>query len=205
MDTTILLAILAASVTAIGWMINYVLTGRDERRKEQLDASHNFLQSQLEQLYGPLAFLIQQSRRSRQDLLAALGRDQIFVAGQELTDSERKAWLFWIENDIFPRNDKISDLLTGQTHLIEGDRVPQSYLDFLDHHTSWKLSHLRWKQDNVEYPLRSRVDYPDDFQQQVIDTFEKLKEKQARILGERHVKDASLLPLSQAPPAENKR
>jgi hypothetical protein len=205
MDTTILLAILAAAVTAIGWMINYILSGRDERRKEQLDASHAFLQSQLEELYGPLALFIQDSRRSHRDLLATLGREQIFVPGQELTDAERKAWIFWIENDIFPRNDKISALLRGQTHLIEGDHVPQSYLDFLDHHTSWKLSHMRWKQENVDYPLRSRVDYPGDFQQQVLDTFEKLKEKQARILGERHVKDSSLLPPPQASPPPDKK
>jgi hypothetical protein len=205
MDTTILLAILAATVTAIGWMINYVLNGRDERRKEQLDASHNYLQSQLQELYGPLAFLIQESRRSRQDLLMTLGRDQIFVPGQELTDAELKAWLFWVENDIFPRNDKIHELLTGKTHLIEGDHVPASYLEFLDHHTSWKLSHMRWKQENVQYPWHSRVNYPEDFHQDVLDTFEKLKEKQARILGERHVKDESLLPLTPQPPSADKK
>jgi hypothetical protein len=204
MDTTILIAILAACVTAIGWMINYVLSGRDERRKDALDASHTFLQKQLEELYGPLALLIQQSRRSRLDLYTALGRDEIFVPGQALTEPELKTWLFWVENDIFPRNDKIADLLTGQTHLIEGDHVPKSYLDFIDHHTSWKLSHLRWKQENVEYPLRSRIDYPETFQQDVLDTFEKLKLKQARILGERHVREDSLPPLPQ-PPSSNKQ
>jgi hypothetical protein len=202
MDTTIILAILAASVTAIGWMINYVLNGRDERRRESLDASHDYLKSQLQELYGPLAFLVHESRTSRQDLLAALGRDQIFVDGKPLTDDELKVWLFWIENDIFPRNDKIHDLLTGKTHLIEGGKVPDSYLEFLKHHNSWKLNHLRWKEENVPYSFRSRVDYPDDFQQEILDTFGRLKEQQARILGERHVEESSLEPLQKDTPAQ---
>lgn len=204
MDTTILLAILAAAVTAFGWMANYVLSGRDERRRKQLDASQGYLESQLQEFYGPLAFLIQESRRSHQDLLETLGRDSVFVKGQELTDDELKVWLFWVENDIFPRNDKIHDLLTGKTHLIEGDQVPQSYLDFLEHHISWKINHLRWQRENVKYPWRSRRHYPDEFEEHVLATFQKLKDKHARILGERHVKEASLRPVgtkvSSSPP-----
>jgi hypothetical protein len=194
MDTTILLAIVAASVSVLGWMANYILSGRDERRKKQLDSSLSYLESQLQELYGPLTFLIQESRRTHQDLLATLGRETVFVPGQELTEDELKVWLFWIENDIFPRNDKIQELMTGKTHLIQGEQVPQSYLDFLEHHISWKINHLRWQKENIKYPWHSRIQYPVEFQEQVLDTFQKLKEKHARILGERHVKDETLRP-----------
>lgn len=199
MDTTILLAILAATVSALGWMANYVLSGRDERRKKQLDASLGYLEGQLQELYGPLAFLIQESRRTHQDLLATLGRDQVFVPGQELSEEELKAWLFWVENDIFPRNDKIHELMTGKTHLIEGEQVPQSYLDFLDYHISWKINHLRWQKENIKYPWHSHMGYPTVFQDEVLDTFHKLKAKHAQILGERHVKAETLRPLPPKP------
>lgn len=195
MDNPILLALLAASVSVLGWMANYVLSGRDERRKKQLDASLSYLESQLQELYGPLAFLIQESRRTHKDLLATLGRDTVFVPGQELTPDELKVWLFWIENDIFPRNDKIHELMTGKTHLIDGEQVPQSYLDFLEHHISWKINHLRWQKENVAYPWHSRMQFPDQFEDEVLGTFRNLKGKHARILGERHVKEETLLPV----------
>src|SRR6188472_757909 len=105
MDTTILLALFAALVSTIGWVTNYILSGRDERRKKQLDASLGYLESQLQELYGPLAFLVQESRRTRVDLHQALGREEVFPPGGTLEGNDLKTWLFWIENDIFPRND----------------------------------------------------------------------------------------------------
>jgi hypothetical protein len=186
METPVLLAIVAATVSVVGWVTNYILTGRDERRKRQIDASTTFLESQLQELYGPLAFLIQESQTTHQDLLRTLGRTALFQEGKELDEDELKLWLFWIENDIFPRNDKIKDLLTTKTHLIVGEKVPQSYLDFMEHHNSWKINHLRWQKDNVKYSWRSNRNFPNDFEQEVLQTFEALKQKHDSLLGEQH-------------------
>jgi hypothetical protein len=188
METPLLLALVAATVSAIGWVANYVLSGRDERRKKQLDASLAYLESQLQELYGPLAFLIQESRRTHKDLLQSLGREQVFEQGKDLSGEDLKVWLFWIENDIFPRNDKIKDLLTNKTHLIHGEEVPQSYMDFMEHHNSWKINLLRWQKEQVAYSWHSNRDFPSQFEQDVLETFEGLKSKHARMLGERHAK-----------------
>src|SRR5215211_4557738 len=110
-DTPILLALLAAVVSVVGWVANYIFSGRDERRKKQLDASLAYLESQLQELYGPLNFLIQESRRTHQDLLQALGRDHVFEEGKELSDQDLKTWLFWVDNDILPRNEQIKQLI----------------------------------------------------------------------------------------------
>lgn len=199
-DTPLLLAIVAAIVSILGWVTNYVLSGRDERRKKQLDASLGYLESQLQELYGPVAFLIQESRRTHQDLQQAIGREQIFQEGKELSESDLKTWLFWIENDILPRNEQIKQLLTNKTHLIQGENVPQSYLDFLEHHNSWKINHLRWQKDNVKYSWRSNRAFPDEFETEVLRTFEHLKDKHSRILGERHVQESSLTPAKPVKP-----
>lgn len=191
METPVILAIVAATVSVIGWVTNYVLSGRDERRKKQLDASLAYLESQLQELYGPLSFLIQESRRSHQDLRQTLGRDEVFQEGKELTDEDLKVWLFWVENDILPRNDKIKELLTGKTHLIPGEQVPQSYLDFLEHHNSWKINHLRWQKDNVAYSWRSNRSFPDEFETEVLQAFANLKSKHSQMMGERHGVDNS--------------
>jgi len=186
MDTSVLLALLAASVTLLGWLINYILTGRDERRRKQLEESLARMESQLQELYGPLAFAIQEGQRTHQDLLKALGRDHVFVEGKELTEDELKTWLFWVENDLFPRNERIKTLLLDKTHLIDDEQVPQSYLDFLEHYNSWKINHLRWQKEQVKYPWRSNLAFPDQFAAQVLATFEALKSRHARALGLKH-------------------
>jgi hypothetical protein len=198
MDTSLLLALLAATVTLIGWLVNYVLSGRDERRKKQLDTSLSYLESQLQEMYGPLAFLMLERRNTHKDLLTTLGRDEVFEPGKELSEDDLKVWLFWVDNDILPRNDKVKDLLTSKTHLIEGPQVPSSYLDFLDYHNSWKINHLRWQKDNVKYSWRSDRAFPQEFEDEVIQTFEHLKEKHAKMLGERHVAEESLRPLQKS-------
>jgi hypothetical protein len=191
METPVLLAIVAAAVSIVGWVTNYILTGRDERRKKQLDVSQAYLESQLTELYGPLAFLIQESRTTHQDMLRSLGRTELFEQGRELTDDELKLWLFWIENDILPRNEKIKELLTSKTHLIVGERVPQSYLDFLEHHDSWKINHMRWQKDNVKYSWRSNRDFPQEFEEHVLSTFADLKAQHSGLLGASHSKTGS--------------
>lgn len=203
MDTPVFIALVAATVTLVGWVVNYILSGRDERRKKQLDASQSYLESQLEELYGPLAFLIQESRRTHQDLLATLKREQVFEEGKELSEDDLKVWLFWVENDILPRNDKIKDLMTAKTHLIDGAQVPQSYLDFLEHHNSWKINHLRWQKENVKYSWTSSRDFPEQFDTDVLATFARLKDKHAQVLGQQRMPEKSLHAKPKQPPSNS--
>lgn len=186
------MAIVAATVSVLGWVTNYILSGRDERRKKQLDASLAYLESQLQELYGPLSFMIQESRRTHKELSQTLGHSHMFHESKEMTDDELKVWLFWIENDILPRNDKIKELLTTKTHLILGEQVPQSFLDFMEHHNSWKMNHLRWQKEQVPYSWHSNSAFPDQFETDVLNTFAALKQKHTMILGERHVPEDSL-------------
>lgn len=183
MDVALIATLIAATISIIGWVVNYVLTERAERQRQRLSASIKFIGQQLEELYGPLAFLIMEGRHSYTDILNVLGRDSVFVEDKELSADELEVWLFWIENDIFPRNERIQILLSTKTHLIEGDKVPQSYLGFVAYFNSWKMSHLRWKKEGKKYSWHSELDSSRDFGQDVISTFEKLKVRHSQLLG----------------------
>jgi hypothetical protein len=182
MEVPILVVIISATVTILGWLINHILTGYRERKAQQLAALMKFTERQLEELYGPLAFLIWDGRRAFTDLLEIFGRDYVFPPSGILTEDELKTWLFWLDNYFFPKNERIKDLLMTKTHLIEGEEMPASYLAFLEHHNSWYLNHLRWKKEGVTYSWHSKINAPREFEEEILDTFKHLKARHTRAL-----------------------
>lgn len=182
MDTALTVAILGAVVTAIGWLVTYILSTSTERHRQRLIAQVEFTKQQLEELYGPLAFLILEDEQSWRDLQEILGRDYVFL-DDYIDEDDLKTWLFWVENVFFPRHQKIVDLLTSKTHLIEGERVPDSFLAFLNHQHSWKINHERWQKQGFAYSWHSKVNYPTGFDKEVLTTFEHLKKRHSRLIG----------------------
>lgn len=194
MDATIAAAVIAAAISAIGWLVNYSFTSREERnrrrfetREEQLrrsfEAQLSHVNKQLEQLYGPLFFLIHESDVSWSSLLEHFGRNHPFEAGRQMSEADMATWRFWVENDLMPRNAEIQSLLSTKSHLIEGPEMPQSYIDFIEHHNHWVVNHRRLKQEGASYPWRSKRNWPDLFGEEVKGTYKSLKRKQAELSG----------------------
>jgi hypothetical protein len=182
MNTPLVVGIIAAVITLIGWLVNHILTEQRDRRNQHLAASLKFTERQLEELYGPLAILVLEGKRTFKDLLETLGRNYVFDEHDSIAPDELKLWLFWVENDLFPRNEKIQQLLMTKTHLIEGDSVPASFLQFLEHHNSWKVLHLRWQKEGVAYSWHSKINWPRDFAKDVLRAFDSLKSRHGRFL-----------------------
>jgi hypothetical protein len=178
MDTPLLIAIVTVSITILGWLINHILTARRDSASQRLSASLKYIERQLEELYGPLTFLIIEGRRASMDFVIANGREPVFGS---MNADEVKLWRFWAEHDLLPRNEKIQQLLMTKTHLIDGDKIPPSFVTFLEHHNSWRMSHLRWKKEGVEYNWRSEIGWPAEFTDEVVNTFGILKANQDKI------------------------
>ena len=184
MDVKILLALIAGVVTIAGWLINHILQSNREQKTKKRDALLQYTDKQLEKLYGPLAFLLIESKRTFQDLLEIFGRNYVFSIDHPLSEEELKTWLFWAENDFLPRNEKIKSLLMANTHLIEGGDFPESYITFLDHCNSWQINHTRWKKENIEYGWSSKINWPKEFSNEVLDTFRALRRRHASLITE---------------------
>jgi hypothetical protein len=184
LETSVVVALIAAAVTAAGWLVNHILADRRAGERQQTEACLQYVERQLEQLYGPLVSLIYERRRTFIDLCDTLGRNQVFVEGQPLTEDELEAWLFWSEESFLPTNERIKQLLMSKTHLIEGEGFPQSYVALLDHCNSWNIRHKRWKEQGVEYSWHSKINWPLAFQQEVIETFQRLKARYTALLGQ---------------------
>jgi hypothetical protein len=193
MEAPVAAALVAAIATSFGWLANHWLTTHREEQRRRTEAQLRFVERQIEELYGPLVSLLHEGRRTFADLLQSLGRNYVFIVGKPLPKEELHTWLYWAENEFLPRNEKIKDLLKSKTHLIEGPEFPESYVRFLDHCNSWAINHRRWKDQGIEYSWRSKINWPEEFGIEVLDTFKSLKAKHARLLGQLSGVSSSIL------------
>jgi hypothetical protein len=186
MDITLTVAILGAAISILGWVVTYIFTTTAEKRRQRLLSQLDFTKQQLEELYGPLAFLILEDEQSYRDLLDVLGRDYVFLRDERneyISEADLKTWLFWVENDFFPRHQKIKKLLSSKTHLIDGEKVPESFLEYMNHITSWRILHERWQKQGIPYSWHSKANFPEGFNKETLLTFEKLKKRFALLTG----------------------
>lgn len=184
MNTALAVAGITAAITALGWLVTSALSNRRERKARAVGALLAHTERQLERLYGPLEFMRVEGQQLFTDLLRDLGRHFVFPPTGELSAEEHRRWLFFLENSAMPRNERIRQLLEDNTHLIEGNQLPDSYQRFLEHYSSWKLDHLRWQKDGVEYSWHSRINWPTEFDRDIHNTFQSLKERHALLLDE---------------------
>ncbi len=209
MNTAIIVAVIAASITAIGWVANYIFTTfRDrqqtatEENQKALGRKIEFTTHQIEELYAPLSALLLDSQCTYKELLLVLGipfekgADARLPDENDLFDNELyrcqvnkhlDAWVFWIENDFFPRNEEIKKLIVSKVHLIDEDDIPQTFLDLLAHYSSWKVKHERWKQQKVKYNWHSDTPFPQDFRKEVIKKLQALKKQHTTLLGQANI------------------
>ncbi|MEH2180066.1 hypothetical protein [Nostoc sp.] len=169
---TIITTAITTAFAVVAGIVNHILSGNRDRENQQTTASLKYTEQQLKELYGPLAFLIWEGRRTYTDLVEKLremrgqkrilesiqvGEKNAYTIFPFKNEAEIKLWIFWIEKDAFPRHEKIKKLLMTKTHLIEGEILPESYLKFLDYHNSWKMEHLRCKNSKLNILINQNL------------------------------------------------
>ncbi|MEU0788828.1 hypothetical protein ABZ342_02100 [Amycolatopsis sp. NPDC005961] len=183
MNAAVVVGVIAASVSIVGWFVSHVLNSRAERRRVRLAAQLAHVGKQLEELYGPLAVLSYEGRASFRDLLGTLGRDYVPLTELPIPQDILDLWLFWVDHDFMPRNAAVQQLVATKSHLIDGGDLPDSYRQFIDHYNSWRMSHERWKQQGIAYSWHSKTEWPSDFDRDVIKTYRDLLRRHAELIG----------------------
>lgn len=181
MNASFIVAIITTWIALLGWIINHFLTARREKYNQRLAVHLKYVERQLEELYGPLAFLLIEKNQSSIDFVEALGREPVFEGENSLKDDELDLWLFWVEKDFLPGTEEMRNLLMTKTHLIVGSKMPTSYLEFLNYHNSWKMRHLLWQEKGIKYIWRSEMGFPVSFSEEVLKTFTNLKNQHNKL------------------------
>jgi hypothetical protein len=200
-DVALLVAIIGAIITGLGWLVQSALDRRRQHQQVQADRDLNALRlaaedrlrrdsarlsqvtAQLQELYGPLVCLMYEGREGWDDLLRALGHPYLNIGGRGPDDPEVETWLFWAEHLFLPANERIMELLTTKMHLVEGPEIPDSYVSFIQHHQSWAIRHARWSEAGVPYDWHSPVVWPIDFEVEIHRTFATLKSRQEGLIA----------------------
>jgi hypothetical protein len=187
MEPQVEAALVAGSVAVVGWFVSYAFTTVSNIVSSKRAAALAHVEKQLEELYGPLAFLVLEGEQTFHELLDALGRRYVFDSNDKISAEDLKLWLFWAENDFMPRNLTIKTLLSQKTHLLYDSKMVASYLQFLNHHNSWMIRHLRWQKEQVEYSWHSNINFPSKFAEDVLTAFSELQKEHLRLLSKRGI------------------
>ncbi len=142
------------------------------------------VERQIEELYGPLLCLVEESRLAIEDVLFHLKRDYVFPTDGPLPEDELRFWLFRAENDLMPRNEEMVALIQAKGSLAEGGKLPPILAALVEHQASWRELHRRWKTEGVKYEWRSKSPFPRDLGAVLSREHAALKKRHGEILKE---------------------
>src|SRR3954447_16901546 len=153
-ETALLSALVAGTITLCGWFISNWLTKRREEEARRQQAAIKHLERQMEEFYGPLLGLIEQSGAV---FSVATQRRQL---GDQ--DAE-KAWHYFIEKYFLPLNLQMVNLLSTKVHLRNTDTWPPSYLAFFEHQAQFESLHNLWADMRVDSSTIKGPGWPKNF------------------------------------------
>lgn len=181
MNTQLLSALIGAlvggTVTMLGWFANYHLSRKKEMETHRRETSQQHLERQIEELYGPLWGLIQQSEAvydvACQRLPSANGK----VTPTEFNEQESKIWNYLKDAFFLPINIQIAELLRTKVYLVESSEIPISFKDFLSYQAQFEVLHRLWKDKEIDSKQIHGIGWPAQFNLDVAESLGKLRKR----------------------------
>lgn len=181
MTTAWIAAAAAAVVAVVSAFLTYNTTKRLSRRSDQIA----FVGRQLSELYGPLLALSKSSRASWLEFVKLYrgGHPALFDDETPLDDHVINAWRYWVRHVFMPLNRKMFDIILAKTDLIEGGKMPDSFIVFSAHVTGYEVVLARW--EDGDYSILTSVNnHPGrKFDDYLEATYKALKLRQTALLG----------------------
>ena len=140
------------------------LRGEQALRKEyevlRDRAKLDHLQSQLEELYGPLLGLLQYGHSVNQ-IHFKLIEDASHPVDVGIVSR------FFTEKHYLPLNEQICELLRTKVYLLNSETIPESFQQFLAHAAQLECQHNLWKDTGMSSDHIHGVEFPVQFRQDV--------------------------------------
>lgn len=178
MRTEVLLAVLAAVVTASGWFVTYFLAKRREDRTRRLEKAVRHLERQIEEFYGPLFNLVHQvviANHVQHRILAGTGKGKL---GPEQAEAVRR---FFRDRYFFPVHAEINQILKTRLHLAEGAAMPEVFYRYVKHAVQEQAQAALWQEHQVDTSFVPGEPYPNDFYDAVKGGLDRLMEEYDRL------------------------
>ena len=157
LNTAWIAAAAAAVVALMSAFLTYNTTRRLSRRSDQIA----FVGRQLSESYGPLLALSRASNASWVEFRKMYGaeRQSLFTKGVPPDEEDLHAWKYWLKYVFMPINRRMFDAILAKTDLIEGDEMPQCFVDFCAHVTGYEVTLAQWEDDDYS-SIGSVINHP---------------------------------------------
>jgi hypothetical protein len=163
--------LITVSATAVGWYVTYAYTKHKEDRTRRLEIQLKYRAQQIEQLYGPLLSLIEQIFNVWRV------RENVLEPGRYSPEDEHRIRHFFWQRYFMPLHKEIGDLLRTRLYLLEGNRLPASFSEYLVHSTQEASQHLLWDELKVDTSRVKGSPWPDQFDDDVKEALDRLMDE----------------------------
>lgn len=178
---------MTVGVAALGYAATYLNNLRLAVRKDTLDR----INSQLKDFYGPLLALLSASHlvynRWRETESTSHG------GWEKATDQRKDQWRLWISTVFMPLNRHMVDIVITHAHLIDEDYMPPELLVLCAHVSGYEALMKQWDEGDYSRML-PYVLFPGTVLTYAQKSFQRLKSRQARLIGFGHKRTQVDLP-----------
>jgi hypothetical protein len=137
-------ALLGLLSSALGWYVLHLFSRLREQESRRQIRSLAHLQSQIEDLYSPLAGLFHYREKVLE--IAVRRRDDPEMGTPE---ERQRAWDFFLDDYLKPINAQIAALLKSKTHLLEDGHMPEEFSHFLKFQVQSEALYRLWKEKGI--------------------------------------------------------
>lgn len=156
---TILIALIAAAVSVVGWFVGSYLKAKADDRNRRTQESIKFLERQIEEFYGPLFNIVTQIRICS-DVLEKLESKAIAV--KRPSDDLFQIRHFFHLNYFTELHNEFNRIIRSKLHLIEGVRLPESYYLYSTHTVQEHAQLTMWDEMKLDTSYLKGEPYPDE-------------------------------------------
>jgi len=165
-----------------GYLFTYYNTKVNEERKARIER----INEQVKELYGPLLAVVTASKSAFDAMVKQHSKDRsvksFISAAQNTPESqEGQTYRHWMKSVLQPLNEKAAKIVTEHADLLEGSSVEPLLLQLVAHVSAYRVILERW--DAGELHEWSAISYPDKLLGYIEQEFQKMKRRQAQLLG----------------------
>ena len=171
--------IITVILALLGYLITYwnnILIAKHEQQLELVN-------KRISEFYGPLYVVTQTGGKAYKALLLKLNKRAVFDGDSPATEKEIEEWRIWLTKVFMPNNELVERLIIEKAYLMQEEKMPDCMLDFITHVSGYKALLAKWeKGDYSEY--LSMLNFPKELQEYAAQSYQQLKAKQLRLIGE---------------------
>jgi len=175
-------------VALIGYFVQHLYALRLQRRKDQLDR----VNAQLRQFYGPLLAIVSATKSSFSAFLINYSPSHIATSEgiqclrdcivADINCQEAREYRLWMREILMPLNARASELLINNADLFDAPQMPHFFLELVAHVSSFRVLLKKWEMGDYSKNFAD-VPYPNEIHYYIVAEFTRLKQIQARLLG----------------------